>query len=60
MHRDLKPQNILLDSDLNIKFVRRYLFPYDAFRLILVMPKKRVKNLLRKKKKLLSTRKLQA
>lgn len=22
MHRDLKPQNILLDSDMNIKFVR--------------------------------------
>jgi serine/threonine protein kinase len=29
MHRDLKPQNILLDSDMNIKFVGSYL-SYDC------------------------------
>jgi len=38
MHRDLKPQNILLDENLNLKFVSHQLF---KFRLILEMRKKR-------------------
>jgi len=38
MHRDLKPQNILLDENLNLKFVSHLL---KNFRLTLEMRKKR-------------------
>jgi hypothetical protein len=38
MHRDLKPQNIMLDENFNLKVVRNIIYHPLLFRLTLAMP----------------------
>lgn len=55
MHRDLKPHNLLLDEDMNIKIVYPFLF-VEIFRLILGTQKSKMRNNQRKlKSRMIST-----